>query len=374
MKKRSSSETDEPVLLPRFLKQEQTVKFLELADATLTSLNYYFDCLSHDDNSTSQSLGDKRAQDPVFNRFLQPYEGAVLFAFDQPIRAPRDIDNHTTASALLFKQSTDNPDSTRLEFTKDEVVDRRVFLHQTSIPDGIFHDRAPTLRSSRLNFGKQAVMNYPLVIDPLADKRAIIGSIELDYTINQDRNWVYPAEKDIEKIWSSHRKSIHELSRALAELAGRTMSLSRSLEIAPPINPNAYVVYWTVNKLPQPTIPGNYPIFSAYLENYKSEISLLTNSLADKLSTDIQVVDGIDSQHIIISMDNVDTTNPKAVQLFNQQVIEPFKISILKAYQAIASSFSPDIFVDIRVNSAPGVIENGLKGEPIGPVLYQLSR
>lgn len=350
MRTRSNAEP-EPSL--RFLDQPETIATLAAAENLLAGLNDQYDDLSYDLNSKLSS---------------HPYEGTTLFTFDTPF-APGALPANDRASAILHKTSYALENSRRLDFTSDSVVRRRVILSQTALGAALKEDRTPTFRTSHMNPMGQILFTHPLIVDEPHLEEPIIGAVTLSYTINQEPRWTYPTQDAIEAIWDDNKKETREVARALAALAQKTPSLSRSLEIAPPITSNAYVIQVGVCNAERSALSNNYAIFDAYTEALQVERERITERL------NVQIVNHVNGETIIVPLSTVYNLNSAyEVNTFGRRVIQPLIAELTDAHERVAKAFYPHLFPRIAMAVGLGVIEEDKNNNPTGKVLWDVAR
>ncbi len=335
MKKKSASG---PMESPRFIYQPHTIDTLAMATERLDSINEDYHQLSVDQN-------------PHLN--THPYEGAVLFTIDE---RPAD-----RASAILHAPAYGLWNDPRLDFFKDSIERRRVILSQTALGKAIA-ETVPTFHSSKMNPEQQIIWARPIV-----DGDTTTGAVQLAYTINQDPEWNYPTNDEVENIWSKHERSMNEVARALSQLALRTGSLSRSLEIAPPVTPNAFIVHWDIQNSAKDALTDRYAQMAAYLEIWKAHRKELTDQL------NATVLDRGDGEHIIIPI-TTDLNDPARVRTFGKRTIPDFVTALTAEHDRVAQSFAPDIFPKMHVGVGIGNIEKGENNNPTGQVLWDVMK
>lgn len=350
MKKRS---TVEPEPSPRFISQPETIATLAQGAEVLKALNEAFYTVSYEQNPETA-----KSKDPVNKT---PYESVALFSLDtRPTNR---------ASTLLYLPASELAPSERLDFSMDSIVNRRVILSHTALGQSLKEDREPTFRTSLMNPEKQLVMAFPLVLDTPHEPERVIAAAQLSYTINQNPEWNYPGNDDLEKVWRSNKGAITELTRALGSLAQKTDSLSKKLEIAPPVTPNAYVIQWDIRNSTKSVLSYEYPIFEAYLEAWKEERQRITEPY------NVQVLDRGEGEFIIIPFTNrLDVNSTYEVNRFGQTAIEPLVTQLIEAHARIAAAFAPHIFPRIYTGVGLGNVEEDQNNQPTGQVLWDVAK
>ena len=326
---------------PRFIKQENTIATLAMAQERLDSLNYdYYELSSHDN--------------PTLN--TSPYEGAVLFGIDT---RPSD-----RASALLHSASYGTGRGERLEFFEDTIKDRRIILSQSalqaSLEDGK-KNHYQTFHDSKMNYGKQMVWAQPLVHDGVN-----VAAVQLAFTLNHTPSWNVQSNDDVDKIWEKHRGQMAEVARGLADLALKTSSLSKSLEIMPPVTPNAIVIQWDVVNSRSDALTCNYAKQEAYLETWKAAREEITKE------SDATILDRGDGEYIILPFKHPDLNDLAAVRRYSKRKILPIIDQLVMKHAEISKSYLPELFKRINVTVSAGNIEEDQDGKPTSQVLYEL--
>lgn len=328
----------------RFIHQHDTIDTLAMAQEHLESINYDYDSLGFDNNPASTT---------------HPYEGVILF----------NVDTRPTnrASALLHAASygTDGARrDARLGFFRDNIEGRRIILGQSALQESLNDgekNRSQTFHDSKMNSGNQMVWAQPLV-----HEGKNVAAIQLAYTLNQTQNWNYPSNDAVDKIWEKHRRPMAEVAKALADLALKTSSLSKSLEIKPPIAPNAFVIQWDVINSRSDALNGNYATQEAYLETWKAARAEITKELG------ATILDRGDGEYIILPFERTALRDSMVVRRYSKNEIAAFVERLVKQHAKVAQSYLPEIFKQIKVTVDAGNIEEDQDGQPTGEVLYAL--
>lgn len=344
MSTRLSSDPEPPL---HFLDRKDTKEALEEADDALTGLNDDYSMLSQDKNSRLLSA---------------PYEGALLFTLDSP--------SSTYASGILHKPAYGLEQSERLDFVNETAAHHRVMLSQTALGAALKEDRKePSFRSSRMNPSHQTVWAHPLVAHDRHGKEELVGAIQLAATINDQPDWSQFGNDEVAMIWKSHHRTFERVARSLSALAQKAPSLSRSLEIAPPVTPNAYVIQWDVRNSTRTALSDNYPAFDAYLEAWKIQREKLTEELG------VRILDRGEGEFIIVPLDErLNLNDPKIVSRFGRDTVEPLVQNLLTAHHRVADAFRPTLFPHIYMGVGLGAIEDDKNNNPTGQVLWDIAR
>lgn len=325
----------------RFIHQQETIDTLGMAQTRLDSLNYDIDDLAFRDNPKSNN---------------HPYEGAVLFSVDS---RPTD-----RASALLHSPSYGMNRDDRLNYFKNNIQGRRIILSQSalkaSLDDGEMN-HYQTFHDSKMNYGKQMVWAQPLV-----HGGENIAAVQLAFTLNHRQSWNAQSNDDVDKIWEKHQRPMAEVARGLAALAVKTSSLSKSLEIMPPVTPNAFVIQWDVVNSRSDALNGNYAKQEAYLETWKAAREDITKELG------ATILDRGDGEFIILPFEHMDLYNTPAIRRYSKREIIPIIDQLVEKHAEIAQQYLPELFKRINVTVGAGNIEEDQDGLPTGQVLYEL--
>jgi hypothetical protein len=325
----------------RFTHQKDTVDTLAMAQERLDAINYDCDELASRNNHNLDS---------------HPYEGVVLFGIDA---RPTD-----RASALLHASSYGMDRNERLNFFEDTIKDRRIILSQSalqaSLQDGE-SNRYQTFHDSKMNYGNQIVWAQPLV-----HEGKNVAAVQLAFSINRTPNWNLPSNDGLDTIWQKHRAPMAEVARSIADLALKTSSLSKSLEIMPPVTPNAFVIQWDVVKSRSDALNQNYAKQEAYLETWKAAREEITKA------TGARILDRGDGEFIILPINQKDLNNDTAVRRYSKHEMLPIVDALVKKHAEIAYAYLPELFKKIKVTVGVGNIEEDQDGKPTGQVLYEL--
>jgi len=327
----------------RFIHQQQTIDTLAVAKESLDALNDDYCDLDHTNN-------------PRLN--TRPYEGAVLFGIEDDKHLP------DRGFALLHSEAYDLDRGARLNFYKGAIDNKRVILSQTAIAETLKDsqkNRDQSFHSSKMNPTGQIVWGQPLLRN---DQN--VGVVQLAYTINENPDWTYPSNEAVDKIWENHQRPMAEVARSLADLALKTNSLSKSLEILPPVTPNSFVIQWDVVNSRRDAMSSNYAAQEAYLESWKAARAEITDG------SGARILDRGDGEFIILPINQRDLNNTAAVGQYSKREIMPIVNELVKKHAEIAAAYFPDLYKKIKVTVGAGNIEDDQDGRPNGQVLYEL--
>lgn len=352
MKSRSPAE---PEPSPRFISQPETIATLAQGNKMLQVLNEAYFNLSEEQNPSVQ------LHKPYDYPSL-PYESIALFSID---RRPAN-----RASTLMHIHVPGLEHSGRLDFSIDNIINRRVILSRTALGQSLREDKGePTFRTSLMNPDHHLTWAHPLVVDTPQEPEHLVGAVQLTYTMNHNPDWNYPGNDDVEKIWRAHKQSIQQFTQSLGALATKTESLSRKLEIAPPTTPNAYVIQWDVKDSTRRALSWEYPTFDAYLEAWKEERRRITEPYG------VEVLDRGEGEFIIVPFTSrVDVNSPYEIRQFGKTTIQPLVSKLLEAHDRVANAFLPTIFPKIYTGVGLGNIEEDSHDLPTGQVLWDVAR
>lgn len=326
---------------PRFINQQGTINTLNAAQERLDSLNEDYYDLSLQDNPRLKT---------------QPYEGAVLFSVD---KRPTN-----RASTLLHSPADELGHTGRLRFSQSTLEGKRIILSQSALQSSLIdgeQNRSQTFHSSLMNPDEQIVWAQPLV-----HEGENVAAVQLAYTINQTPEWIYPSNDDVDKIWEKHRKPMAEVAKDLAALSLKTDSLSKSLEIMPPITSNAFVIQWDVVNSRANALTSHYATQEAYLETWKAARAEITKKLG------VAVLDRGDGEFIVLPIEHINVHNRADVGLYAKREILPVINQLVETHNNIAAAYEPTLFEKIRISVGLGNIEEDQDGQPTGQVLYEL--
>ena len=326
---------------PRFIKQKETIDTLAMAQERLVALNYDYCELSSDTNPRLRT---------------DPYEGAVLFSIDE---RPSN-----RASTIAFAPSYGLENDPRLEFNREAIRGRRIILDQSalknSLDDGEKH-REQSFWTSKMNPGQQTVWAQPLIHE---DKN--VAAVQLAYSTNQNPDWILSSNEDVDKVWKKHRRSMDEVAKGLADLALKTTSLSKKLELMPPVTPNAIVIEWDVVNSRLDALSDLYATQEAYLEVWKAARAKIMKNIGHS------VLDRGDGEFIILPLEHMDLNNPAIVRQYSKREILPLINELVDKHTEISTAFRMNILKKIKVAVHVGNIEEDQDGGPTGQVLYEL--
>jgi len=325
MKKSVSPESAEPSVYVSFKNRRDTQGHLAMAQERLDALNEDYHYLSADMNPHSTT---------------HPYEQVTLFNIDA-----RPVDR---ASAVAQANSYDLVRDPRLEFSKEHIGNRRIILSQTALGAALGENK-PQFMTSYMN-KNHAVWAHPLFA---GDKQA--AAVQLAFTINDNPDWNYPGNDEVEKVFKKHQEPLNEVAHALATLALKTGSLSKSLEILPPTTPDAFIISWDVVNSTANVLSERYATHEAYLEAWKAERERITETHG------ATILDRGDGEHIIIPI-NGDLNDSGNVKQFGRVTIHPLLEELRKAHMNIAQAYVPDIFPNILLRVGIGNFEENQGG------------
>jgi len=334
MKKSVSPESIEPSVYVSFKNRSDTQATLAMAQERLDALNDDYHYLSADMNPHSES---------------HPYEEATLFTIDT---RPTD-----RASAVAQSHSYDLIRDPRLEFSKDNIKNRRIILSQTALGVALKENK-PQFMASYMN-KNHAVWTHPLFTD---GKQT--AAIQLAFTMNQNPNWNYPGNDEVEKVFKQHQEPLNEAAQALADLSLKTSSLSKSLEIQPPTTPDAFIVSWDVINSSYNVLSDRYATHEAYLEAWKAEREKITQPY------NATILDRGDGEHIVVPI-KADLNNLRSVKEFGKQNIHSLIEELQLAHAAVAKAYTPTIFPKIAVRVGVGNFENNQSNLPTSQAITE---
>lgn len=337
----------ESELPPRFLTHPQTVEMIDLARGALNSLTYDVDTLSRNQNTGT----------------THPYESAALFIFDRPGR--------DRASALAYSPANGLEYDDRTDFVRDSILGRSLIQSQSSLGDAVKEDGPDaTFRTSRMNPDAQMVWTQPLYTDAPGYGDEPIAAVQLTYTLNQNPNWIYPGNDELEDTWKDHRPLFNEVARSLSGLALYTDSLARSLEMEPPVSPNAFVIQWDMRNSTTGALSDSYGSLSAFLDRWKRERDRVTGPYKP------QIIDGGDGEFIILQFDKLlDIHNPHAIRKYGTSHVQPLLDAMMKEQARIAAAYAPDLFPKLRFGVGLGYVEpDDGDRKPTGQVIWEIAR
>jgi len=334
MKKSVSSESVEPSVYVSFKNRSDTQSTLAMAQERLDALNEDYHYLSADMNPRSST---------------HPYEEVTLFNIDS---RPTD-----RASAIAQSHSYDIARDARLEFSKDNISNRRIILSQTALGAALGGNK-PQFMASYMN-KNHAVWAHPLFTD--GEQTA---AIQLAFTMNQNPNWNYPGNDDVEKVFKRHAEPLNEVAQVLAELSVKTSSLSKSLEIQPPTTPDAFIVSWDVINSSFNVLSDRYATHEAYLEAWKAERQKITETY------NATVLDRGDGEHIIVPI-KADLNNPGSIKAFGKQNMHPLIEELGATHAAVAQAYAPAIFPKIALRVGVGNFENNQSDLPTSQAITE---
>lgn len=331
---RNASKETEPQP-SRFLKQSQTLDVLNTVQNSLDCLNEDLHQAGFDDNPQSKS---------------HPYERSAFFTIDT---RPTD-----RASAIASSVSYGLDRSPRLDFYKDNIENRRIILSKTALGIAL-QDKSPHFTVSEMN-SNQLMWAHPLFVD--GEQTA---AVQIGFTLNSHDHWIYPGNDDIEKIWHKHERGLAKAARDLTLLTPPNGSLTKSLEIAPPVSPTDFVISWDVVNSSRDVLSPLYPIHEAYLETWKAKRAQLTKDF------DVTVLDRGDGEHIVVPL-TASPFNDAQIREISKRTVLPLVRELKTAHDEIAKDFIPDIFRSINIGVGIGNTEEDQNGLPTGQVFTEI--
>lgn len=334
MKKSVSSESSEPSVYVSFKNHSETKASLALAQERLDALNEDYHYLSADMNPRSDT---------------HPYEEVTLFNIDT---RPTD-----RASAIVQSHSYDLARDPRLEFSKENISNRRIILSQTALGAAL-KETKPQFMASYMN------KNHAVWAHPLFTNGEQTAAIQLAFTMNKNSSWNYPGNDEVETVFKRHQEPLNEVAQILAELSIKTTSLSKSLEIHPPTTPDAFIVSWDVINSSFNVLSDRYATHEAYLEAWKAERAKITQTY------NATVLDRGDGEHLIVPI-KADLNNQGSVKEFGKQHIHPLIEELRATHAAVAQAYAPAIFPKIALRVGLGNFENNQSNLPTSQAITE---
>ncbi len=352
MKRNSSQERVES---PRFIKQQETKDTLAMAQESLKALNEDYYQLDLDTNPRSKRY---------------PYEGAVLFGIDGRLKDRASTLAHSPADKL---------EPSRLDFNREFIQNRRIILSQSALYNSLESWRKNP-KKEQAYYGSKMNDQHLVWAQPLIHEDSeVVGAVQLAFTVNQpNENWTVPTQDDLTDVWEKHQKPMGEVARALASLATKTTSLSKSLEIMPPITPNAFVIGWDVVKSTGDALSDTYATQEAYLERWKLERQEIIDKInakarkSDDHRFEAKVLDRGDGEFIILPIQTSDVNDRVQVRLDSQNHIPAIVDELIKRHAAIAQAYVPTIFKKIQTVVGAGNFEEDQDGNLTSQAIYEI--
>lgn len=325
MQKSNPSEAVEPPQYTRFKDRPETEAVLQFAQEQIDGLNEDYNFLSADLNPRIDT---------------HPYEQVTLFHID---KRPEN-----RASAIVQAHSYELVDDERLDFSNTSIANRRIILSQTALGAAL-EEKTPQFMTSYMN------QNHVVWAHPLMANGEQAAAIQLAFTQNQHPEWLLPSNDAVEKVFEKHQKPLNEVARALADLALKTTSLSKSLEIQPPITPDSFIISWDITDSSRAVLSDQYAAHESYLDAWKAERDAITREYG------VTILDRGDGEHIIIPI-NTDVHQQHLVNVFSKRTIPPLLRKLQAAHTAIAQSYKPDLFPKISFRVGVGNFEENQNG------------
>jgi len=329
-------EAKTPKKSSRFINQPETVSTLAEVQNALDGFNLSHSEAAHDNNPRSAT---------------HPYEGAVFFNIDS-----RPSNRATAVAHSPFDGFKDDP---RLDFFDTNIKDHRVILSQTALGEAL-KEKSPSFMTSRMN-PNQRVWSHPLEVGGV--QTSIIQFA--DTTNVEEENWTYTGNDEADKIWDKHKITLTEAARALASLALKTTSLSKTLEKAPPVAFDSWMLSWDVINSTPDVLSKKYPTHEAYLEAWKARRNEITEAYGAK------ILDRGDGEHIILPLFS-DPYSDYQTKSYANRIVQPLAKELLNAHAEIADDFMPTIFRRINIGVGVGNIEEDQDGNPTGQVVTEV--
>jgi hypothetical protein len=321
MKKSVSSEPSELADEIRFIDRSDVRDGLALAHERLQALNDDYHNLSVDMNPHSAS---------------HPYEQVTLFT----------IDNQPTnrASAIAQADAYGLEQDARLDFSKESITNRRIILSQTALGAAL-NKKKPQFMTSYMN------KNHEVWAHPLYVGQQQTAAIQLAFTKSQESHWNLPSSNDVEKVFKKHKHSLGKVAKSLAMLSLDTRSLSKSLELQPPVTPDSFMISWDVINSSGDVLSSRYPTHERYLDAFKKRLKA---DVTD--GYDATALDRGDGEHIIIPISG-DLNDKNSIKSFGQQHINPLVDKLQATHDVVAKAYSKTISPTIAVRVGIGNFE-----------------
>jgi len=318
MEKSVSSEPSDEI---RFINRSDVQDGLAIAQERLYALNEDYQNLSADINPHSDT---------------HPYEQVTLFNLDE---RPTN-----RASAIAQANAHGLELDSRLDFSKASISNRRIILSQTALGAAL-NQNGPQFMTSYMN-KDHTVWAHPLYVGQ--QQRA---AIQLAFTNGQNPDWKIPASEDVEKVFKKHERSLIQVARSLAILSLDTTSLSKELELQPPIIADSFMVSWDVINSTPDVLSARYPTHERYLDAFKKRRKTEVTR-----SYNVTYLDRGDGEHIIVPI-NGDLNNKDTAKLFGLEHINPLLQKLQATHDVVANAYAPTISPRIAVRVGMGNFE-----------------
>ena len=269
------------------------------------------------------------------------------------------LDTHYAGTAATLV-SVDAPQAAaeRNDFRVQNIDNHRISLAHTAFGENL-KLKHPEFIVSSMKPEQHLTWANRLTVD-----NDTIGGVQFVYDYQDN---LLPGNDQLEKIWDAHRTTLSEVGRAVLALDQKTTSLADSLEILPPITPNAYVVRWDIENSTQIALSPDYGALQSYQRHWRQSLSELAH---DMQATTLDQGDG---QNIIISLPpRLNPHDQTELRLFATRHIQPFIEKMQRAHRTIAESYD-DIQPTIRIAIGLGAVEIDLQHTLNGPVLWETS-
>ncbi|MDB5163054.1 MAG: hypothetical protein JWN28_661 [Candidatus Saccharibacteria bacterium] len=305
----------------RFIDRSDVQDGLALAHEQLQALNDDYHNLSIDMNPHSAS---------------DPYEQVTLFTIDsQPTNR---------ASAIAQANAYGLEQDSRLDFSRQSIKNRRVILSQSALGAALDKNK-PQYMTSYMN------NNHEVWAHPLFVGQQQTAAIQLAFTRSEDSRWNLPSSNDVEKVFKKHKHSLGKVAKSLAMLSLDTRSLSKSLELQPPITPDSFMISWDVVNSSGDVLSSRYPTHERYLDAFKKRIQADVTT-----GYGATALDRGDGEHIIIPISG-NLNDKDSIKLFGQQHINPLVDKLQATHDVVAKAYAKTISPTIALRVGVGNFE-----------------
>lgn len=319
----------------RFIKQEDTISALREVNECLDEINQDLFDVSDADNLRSKT---------------NPYESVAFFTIDaRPTNR---------ASAIANAAPYDLQHTSRLDHYKDTIENRRIILSKTALGKALA-TREPEFMTSEMNSNQLMWAHRVHIGDEVP------AAVQIAYTLNSPENWLYPGNDTLEKVWKKNEKGFVKAAKALMSLTPPGGSLTKSLEVAPPVHPDFVVLSWDGINSTGDVLSYRYPTYEAYLEAWKAKRAQITEA------HNVTVLDRGDGEHIFVPL-NVNPFDDSQVRHMSKRDILPLITELQSAHNQIAEDFKPDIFRRIKLGVGIGNVEEDQDNLPTGQVITEI--